>query len=183
MTAKIPEPLKSEHKEPHAELVRATRAGGKTGDRAKTLEKLIHKHFAQEEEFALPPIGLIAALAQDKVNPKMRNVLAMTDHLKAELPTMLREHKAIVTMLKKLTATAKREKKPEHADFAESVPDPDPPAAELAREGIAVAISWATSSSNRAESFSCQRFCAFKRSVNVAMGSRFFHSSTSCLSR
>ncbi len=51
----------------------------------------------------------------------MRSVLAMTDHLKAELPTMLREHKAIVTMLKKLTATAKREKKPEHADFAEKL--------------------------------------------------------------
>jgi hypothetical protein len=121
MTAKIPELLKSEHKELHAELVRATKAGGKTGERAKTLEKLLHKHFAKEEEFALPPIGLIAALAQDKVDPKMRSVLAMTDHLKAELPTMLREHKAIVTVLKKLTATAKREKKPEHADFAEKL--------------------------------------------------------------
>jgi hypothetical protein len=121
MTAKIPELFKSEHKELHAELARATRAGGKTGERAKALEKLLHKHFVKEEEFALPPIGLIAALAQDKVNPKMRNVLAMTDHLKAELPIMLREHKAIVTMLKKLTATAKREKKPEHAHFAEKL--------------------------------------------------------------
>lgn len=121
MTARIPELLKSEHKELRAELVRATRAGGKTGERAKALEKLLHKHFAKEEELALPPIGLIAALAHDKVNPKMRSVLATTDHLKAELPTMLREHRAIVTMLKKLTATAKREKKPEHADFAEKL--------------------------------------------------------------
>ncbi|HEY7322060.1 MAG TPA: hemerythrin domain-containing protein [Candidatus Binatia bacterium] len=121
MTAKIPELLKSEHKELHGGLVRATRAGGKTGERAKALEKLLHQHFAKEEEFALPPIGLIAALAQDEVNPKMRSVLPMTDRLKAELPTMLREHKAIVTMLKKLTATAKREKKPEHADFAEKL--------------------------------------------------------------
>ncbi len=70
MTAKIPELLKSEHKKLHAEIVRATKAGGKTGERAKTLEKLLHKHFAKEEEFALPPIGLIAALAKDKVSPK-----------------------------------------------------------------------------------------------------------------
>jgi len=34
---------------------------------------------------------------------------------------MLREHKAVVTALKKLMTAAKKEKKPEHARFAEKL--------------------------------------------------------------
>ena len=51
----------------------------------------------------------------------MRSVTALTDRLKAELPEMLREHKAVVTALKTLITAAKREKKPEHVHFAEKL--------------------------------------------------------------
>jgi hypothetical protein len=77
--------------------------------------------FVEEEEFALPPIGLLASLARGKVNRTMTSVLDMTDRLRAELPEMLREHKAVVAALKKLAAAAKREKKPVHARFAEKL--------------------------------------------------------------
>ena len=45
----------------------------------------------------------------------------MTDRLRAKLAEMLREHKAVVTALKRLTAAAKREKKSVHARFAEKL--------------------------------------------------------------
>jgi uncharacterized protein YqiB (DUF1249 family) len=45
----------------------------------------------------------------------------MTDRLRAKLAEMLREHKAVVTALKRLTAPAKREKKSVHARFAEKL--------------------------------------------------------------
>ena len=51
----------------------------------------------------------------------MASVVAMTDRFKDELPKMLREHKAIVTLLRKLSAAARREKKPMHARFAEKL--------------------------------------------------------------
>jgi len=121
MRDKIAELLKLEHEELYAELVRATKAGGKTGEHAEALTKVLHDHFVKEEEFALPPIGFIAALARGKVDQKMRSVFAMTDRLKAELPKMLRQHRAIISELKKLIATAKREKKAEHARFAEKL--------------------------------------------------------------
>ncbi|MBM2805071.1 MAG: hemerythrin cation binding protein [Deltaproteobacteria bacterium] len=121
MKPRIPQPLKLEHKELHAELVRATQAGGRTAAAAKAVAKVLHAHFVKEEEFALPPIGLLSSLARGKVDRSMRAVLAMTDRLKAELPEMLREHKTVVTALKKLIAAAKREKKPEHARFAEKL--------------------------------------------------------------
>ena len=121
MNPKVPESLKLEHEELHSELARATKAGGKTGEAAKAVAGVLHNHFLKEEEFALPPIGLLSALARDEVDEEMRAVLVMTERLKAELPEMLREHQAVVTALEQLTAAAEKEKLPEHARFAEKL--------------------------------------------------------------
>lgn len=117
----IPTPLKLEHEELHAELVSATKAGGQVGEAAKAVAKVLHEHFVKEEEFALPPLGLLSSLAGNKVDEDARNVLSMTDRLKAELPKMLEEHKAVVAALRNLISAAESEKKPEHARFAEKL--------------------------------------------------------------
>lgn len=117
----IPEPLKAEHTELHAELVDATRAGGRVGEAAKAVAKLLHPHFVREEELALPPLGLLTSLAQGAIDPDMADVLRLTDKLEAELPVMLAEHKEIVAALRHLVAAAEAEKKPEHARFAEKL--------------------------------------------------------------
>ena len=121
MKPRIPLPLKLEHEELHAQLVKATQAGGGVGDAAKAVAKVLHHHFVKEEEFALPPIGLLSLLARGKVDKQMLGVIAMTDRLKAELGEMLLEHKAVVAALKKLIAAAKKEKLPEHVRFAEKL--------------------------------------------------------------
>jgi hypothetical protein len=115
---KIPESLKAEHEELHADLVRATKAGGKTGEAAKAVAKVLHEHFVKEEEFALPPIGLLVPLARGEVDNRMRGVLAMTERLKAELPEMLREHQSVIAASQELIAAAEEEKLPEHVRFA-----------------------------------------------------------------
>lgn len=121
MKFKIPEPLKAEHEDLHAELVKATQAGGKVGEAARAVAKLLHPHFVKEEEYALPPLGLLTFLAEGKVTPEMSSVLTMTDKLKAELPEMLQEHKAIVAALKNLAEAAKQENKMEYARFADKL--------------------------------------------------------------
>lgn len=117
----IPEPLKAEHAELHTDLVDATRAGGRVGEAAKEVAKRLHPHFVREEEFALPPLGLLAALATRTVVPGMADVLALTNRLEAELPAMLSEHKDIVAALGDLVAAAKVENKPKYAGFAEKL--------------------------------------------------------------
>ena len=121
MTFTIPSPLKLEHEELHAELVRATQAGGRVGEAAKEVARVLHDHFVKEEEFALPPIGLLSSLARGEVDDNMKSVFGMTDRLKAELPKMLEEHKAVVAALEKLIVAAEAEKKPEHARFAKKL--------------------------------------------------------------
>ncbi|HAF14835.1 MAG TPA: hypothetical protein DCK93_03345 [Blastocatellia bacterium] len=121
MISTTPRPLKVEHAELHEELAKATKEGGRVGEAAKAVAELLHPHFVKEEEYALPPLGLLSMLAQGQVTPEMRDVLAMTDKLKAELPRMVEEHQAIVAALEKLVAAARQEGKPEYALFADKL--------------------------------------------------------------
>jgi hypothetical protein len=121
MNFQIPPTLKAEHEELHGELARATKAGGRSGEAAKAVAKLMHPHFVKEEEYALPPLGLLSALSKGKLEAGMAEVLNMTDKLEAELPQMLAEHKDIVTALQRLVEAAKAEDKPEYVHFAEKL--------------------------------------------------------------
>lgn len=121
MKFQVPPALKAEHEELHGELARATKAGGSTGEAAKAVAKLMHPHFVKEEEYALPPLGLLSVLSTGKIEAEMAEVLKMTDKLEAELPHMLAEHKDIVTALRHLVEAAKAEDKPEYVHFAEKL--------------------------------------------------------------
>lgn len=121
MELKTPQSLKLEHEELHAQLARATKASGATGEAAKTVAKALHPHFLKEEEYALPPLGLLPILAEGKSLPEIDVAVEMTDRLKADLNHMLLEHKEIVAALKALTEAAKLEGKDEFVHFAEKL--------------------------------------------------------------
>lgn len=116
-----PRPLKLEHEELHEQLRKATKESGGVGEAAKAVAKLMHPHFVKEEEYALPPLGLLPLLAKGSVSPDMANVLTMTDKLNVELDEMLAEHKSIVAALKVLADAAKRENKMEYVEFADKL--------------------------------------------------------------
>lgn len=121
MTFEIPQPLKIEHEELHSTLVRATKEPGATGIAAKAVATLLHPHFVKEEEYALPPLGLLRSLANGQVTPDMAPVLTMTEKLKTQLSEMLAEHNSIVAALKNLADAAKRENKQEYVEFADKL--------------------------------------------------------------
>ena len=121
MALTSPPSLKHEHEELHAELVSATKAGGKTGPAAQAVARALHPHFVKEEEYALPPLGLLTMLADGKLPPDRDAVITMTERLKKDLGHMLHEHKVIVIELHKLMEAAKSENKPEYVHFAEKL--------------------------------------------------------------
>lgn len=104
----IPSPLQQEHEALHDELRRATQGGGEVGEAAIALASLMHPHFVKEDQFELPPLGLLGALACGECPDGMAEVLVMTDRLGAELPAMPKEHKAIVAALRRLQEVAER---------------------------------------------------------------------------
>ena len=111
-------PLRQEHDALHEELRRATRAGGEVGAAASELARLMHPHFVKEDEIALPPLGLLGALARGERDAAFDDVLALTDRLEAELPAMLDEHRSIVGALQRLQAAAERAGRDDIVAFA-----------------------------------------------------------------
>jgi hypothetical protein len=121
MEYKIPQPLKEEHQDLHAELICATQEIGEIGEAARAVAELLHPHFVKEEEYALPPLGLLPLLAEGKVTPDMEKIIGLTDILKTGLRQMLEEHKAIVAALSTLSEIAKKENKKEYINFVKKL--------------------------------------------------------------
>lgn len=121
MELKTPQSLKVEHDELHAQLARAREAGGAVGDAAKAVAEILHPHFIKEEEFALPPLGILPSVAAGKISPEMKAAAAMAERLKAEVGQMLQEHREIVGALDGLKQAAKSEGKDEFAHFADKL--------------------------------------------------------------
>lgn len=129
----IPQSLEVEHKELHEQLKKAIDSGGKTGDAAKGVAELLHPHFEKEEEYAMPPLGLLSLLSRESrqgedrgaemttTKDTQQKILAKTDKLKEDLPNMLEEHKQIVGALENLIYAAKQENKSEYSHFAEKL--------------------------------------------------------------
>ena len=117
----IPLPLQHEHESLHEQLRQATQADGEVGEAARKLAGLMHPHFVKEDRIALPPLGLLSALARGETNVEMAEVLELTDRLEVELPQMLAEHRAIVEALTQLREAAGRAGRHDIVAFAEAL--------------------------------------------------------------
>jgi hemerythrin-like domain-containing protein len=132
MELRIPESLELEHEELHEQLYKGIKEGGKVGEAAKAVAHVLHPHFEKEEEYALPPLGLLSSLLleeqeqrkgrKSKITQEMKNnVISMADRLKTDLSHMVEEHNEIVASLNNLIEIAKIENKKELVQFAEKL--------------------------------------------------------------
>ena len=121
MFLEIPKSIKLEHEELHEDLEEAMMESGSIGDAARAVQEVLQPHFLKEEEFALPPLSLLSQLSKVQVTPETKDVMAMTERLKAELSQMIGEHREIVARLKILTEAALKEDKLEYVQFAEKL--------------------------------------------------------------
>lgn len=116
---KIPEPLQIRQNELCRALERAMLAGGKTGAAARRLQKVLQPHLLKEETDLLQPLGLLLPLARGETTSGMRPVLARTEHLKARMFEIVREHADIIEAAHELLRVARAERKLALAAFTE----------------------------------------------------------------
>ena len=118
MSEDVPQSLEIEHEHLRSELRKALAAGGRTGEAAERVLKVLRPHILLEEEFAIPPLTLLPRLARGEVTPDMRRYMTLAETLEAELPRMLDEHDLIVDALKGLMQMAQDEGYAGYADVA-----------------------------------------------------------------
>jgi len=116
-----PESLGIEHAEFHDELHRAAAIGGKTGEAAREVLRVLRPHILLEEEFAIPPLTLLPEIARGEVRPEMARMISKSEMLQEEMGRMLDEHKLIVAALRKLMQAATEEKLQGYARFAQKL--------------------------------------------------------------
>jgi hypothetical protein len=117
----VPASLKAEHDQLHLELAKATREPGALGEAARELADLLHPHFQKEEQYALPPLGLLTRLAWGTATAEMSWVVPLARRLKAELPLMLLEHKDIVAAARRFRARADEAGREDYQRFADAL--------------------------------------------------------------
>jgi hypothetical protein len=110
---KIPASVRLEHDALHKHLANVSMEPGRVGEAARTLARLMHPHFVREDEYAMPPLGLLTRLARDEVTPDMADAIPLIERLKAEMPLMLEEHRAIKGALQQLEEVAAAQGEPD----------------------------------------------------------------------
>lgn len=116
---KIPASVRLEHDALHKHLADVSMEPGRVGEAARTLARLMHPHFVREDEYAMPPLGLLTRLARDEVSPDMAEALPLIERLKAEMPLMLEEHRAIKGALQQLEEVAAAQGKPDIVELTQ----------------------------------------------------------------
>ncbi len=121
MDIKIPKALMEGHHELGASMEEAAMEGGKVGREASSLITVLKPHEMREEQFALPPLGLLSSLAGGQLEYDMAAVKLMIDTFRAELPKMRAEHEAILAATDRLAVAAIEEGKVQYVRLAEQL--------------------------------------------------------------
>ncbi len=118
----IPSSLEKEHHELRSILERAVEEPGQLGESARRLADKVFPHFRREEEFALPPLGLLSVSGTGSL-AEVDEVIAMTDRLREEIASMLEDHVHIAKASNLFAASAEREGRDDYVAFADALTD------------------------------------------------------------
>lgn len=109
MKTKTPKALLDGHKNLFNDIESIISLGGGIGENAKLLADISRPHFKKEEEYALPPLGLLSALSEGNWEVESTVAIEMADRLEAKLSEMKKDHGVIREILEKLKVLAENE--------------------------------------------------------------------------
>ena len=99
-------------------------AQGKDDESAAAAHKaatFLKEHYAKEEQFMLPPLGLLSRIAKGEVSRDMEPAVAMADRTKSALRDFENDHIKITSLMNDLIEVGKRKKNDELVRLATRV--------------------------------------------------------------
>jgi iron-sulfur cluster repair protein YtfE (RIC family) len=119
---RTPTSLEKEHHDIRSLLERATSEQGQLGESARALADKLLPHLRREEEFALPPLGLLTVSGSGSA-AEVDEVIALTERLAMEIASLLEDHVEIIRATKAFAERAVREGRDDYVAFAEDLVD------------------------------------------------------------
>lgn len=117
----VPSSIKNEHEYLLNQMKPFTLFQDSTGRIALKLDSLMHHHFQEEEDFVLPPLGLIPSLASGEIPDESKEVIQLTEQLKSQLGHMSAEHQLIKVYLGELKQAVALDNHPPVIEFEKAV--------------------------------------------------------------
>ncbi len=117
----VPLSIKKEHDELLENLHKITSNKDSTGRAAKKLYNLMQHHFNEEEDYVLPPLGLLPQLSSGEIPEQSKNVITLTEKLKSQLSHMSAEHQLITAFLDEMKQADTNRQYPEIIEFEKEV--------------------------------------------------------------
>lgn len=88
-----------------------------TGLAAKELYKVMEYHFKEEEDYVLPPLGILPGLAKGQIPEEAGKIILLTEKFRKNETVMLAEHQMITHYADLMMRAAKKEDHPELEGF------------------------------------------------------------------
>lgn len=117
----IPKALEAEHDAIHRDLAAIIARKGKTGAAAEQLADALHEHFAEEQEYGMPPLGILKDVAAGRITREVEHAAIISEKLDRELPKMLAEHRIIMERIDALRIAARDEQRDDALSFADKL--------------------------------------------------------------
>ena len=118
---KVPSSIKTSHVYLLEQILKMTLFKDSSGRVAIKLEELMQHHFKEEEDFILPPLGLLPSLAKDQVPEQSKELILLSENVETQLDHMSAEHQLIQAFLEELKQASNKENLPEIIEFENEV--------------------------------------------------------------
>lgn len=113
----VPSSIKKEHEYLLDKIHKITLFQDSTGHAAVKLNDLMQHHFNEEEDYVLPPLGLLPLLASGKLPEQSKAVILLCEKLKSQLSHLSAEHQLIKAFMDELKKAATNENHLEIIEF------------------------------------------------------------------
>jgi len=113
----VPSSIKKEHEYLLDKIRKITLFQDSTGRAAVKLNDLMKHHFTEEEDYVLPPLGLLPLLASGKLPEQSKETIQLCEKLKSQLSHLSAEHQLIKAFMDELKLAATGENHPEILEF------------------------------------------------------------------
>lgn len=98
----IPQSIRHQHEQIINRLTVFAKDKGTVGAAASKALVFLKDHYAKEEAFVLPPLGLLSRIANGEISKDMEPAIAMADRTRAALPEFQKDHIQITSLMNEL---------------------------------------------------------------------------------
>ena len=117
----VPSSIKKTHAYLLEQIHKMTLYKDSSGRVALKLEEIMQHHFKEEEDFILPPLGLLPLLAKGQIPEQRKDIILLSEKVKSLLNHMSVEHQLIDAYIEELKQASNKESQKEIIEFQNEV--------------------------------------------------------------